>query len=111
MNLYFLEKEISFDYRKFPWIKKCRGSVFQRWDKEVIAAENAEEAKKKFMQKHKETSLIGLWKWAVNGTFNIMCKEPNFKVTIHVKKLDKDVNIGSIMEYMTLEELKLYKNN
>lgn len=111
MDLYLVEKEISFDYRKFPWIKKTIGSVVQKWDMAVIAAESEKEAEKKFLEKHKETSLIGLWKWAVDGTFNIMCKEPNYKITIHVEKLDDDVNVKNLMEYMSLDELKLYIEN
>lgn len=110
MNAYLVQKEISFDYRKFPWIKKSRGSVIQKWDIQVVVSENEEDAKKKFLEKHKETSLFGFWKWAVDGTCNVMCKEPNYKVEIHVTKLDNNINIGNYMEYMTLEDLKLLTN-
>lgn len=110
MNIYLVQKEISFDYRSFPWIRKHRGSVVQKWDVQVVVSENEEDAKRKFLEKHKKTSLLGFWKWAVDGTCNIMCKEPNYKVEIHVTKLGDNVNIGNYMKYMTVEDLKLLTN-
>ena len=110
MNAYLVQKEISFDYRKFPWIKKSRGSVIQKWDVQVVASENEEDAKKKFLDKHKEISLFGFWRLVVDGMCNIMCKEPNYKVEIHATKLDNNTNIGNYIEYMTLEDLKLLIN-
>lgn len=59
MNVYLIQKEICFDYRKFPWIKKSRGSIFQKCDIQVVVSENEKEAKEKFLEKHKETSLSG----------------------------------------------------
>ncbi len=111
MNVYLVQKEISFDYRAFPWIKRNRGSVIQKWDVQVVVAENEENAKKKFLEKNKDTRLIGFWKWAVDGTCIVMCKEPNYKVDIHVTKLDDNINIGNYMEYMTLEDFKLLSGN
>lgn len=110
MNAYLVRKEISFDYRKFPWIKKSRGSVVQRWDIQVIASKNEDDAKRKFLEKHKETILTGLWVYGVDGACNIMCKEPNYKVEIHVTKLDDNINIGKYAEYITAEDLKLLIN-
>ena len=110
MNVYLVQKEISFDYRRFPWILKSRGSVIQKWDTQVVVAENEEDAQEKFLEKHKETSLIGFWKWAVDGMWNIMCKEPNYEITIRITKLDDDISIGNYMNYMTLEDLKLLTN-
>lgn len=111
MNVYLVQKEISFDYRAFPWIKKSRGNVIQKWDTQVVVSDNEEDAKRKFLDSHKETSLFGLWKWAVNGICKIMCKEPNWKVQIHINKLDNSVNIGNYIEYIALEDLKLLSNN
>ena len=110
MNAYLVQKEICFDYRKFPWIKKSRGSIFQKCDIQVVVSENEKEAKEKFLEKHKETSLSGFWKWAVDGILKIMCKEPNWEVKIHVTKLDENISIRNYMEYMTLEDLKLLFN-
>ena len=107
MNIYLIQKEISFDYRRFPLIRKHIGSVVQKCDVQVVVSENEEEAKRKFLEKHKKTSLFGFWKWVVDGTCNIMCKEPNYKVEIHIDKLDDNVNIGNYMQYMTVEDLKL----
>ena len=108
MDLYLVEKEITFDYRKFPWIHKSRGSVFQSWDKAVIVANSEEEAKQKFLQDNRETKLICFWKYAVKGVWKVMCKDPNFKVKFHVQKIDDDVFLMNVMEYLTLDELKLY---
>lgn len=110
MNAYLVQKEISFDYRKFPWIKKIRGSVIQKNDTQVVVSENEEDAKRKFLEGHKETSLLIFWKWAVDGICNVMCKEPNYKVEIYITKLDDNTNIGNFMKYITLEDLKLLSN-
>ena len=54
MNVYLVQNEICFDYRKFPWIKKSRGSVFQKCDMQVVMSDNEYDAKKKFSDKHKK---------------------------------------------------------
>ena len=110
MNAYLVQDEICFDYRKFPWFRKSRASIFQKWDTQVVVADNENDAKKKFLEKHKEISLFGLWKYAVDGALKVMCKEPNFEVKTHIKKLDNNINIGNYMQYMTLEDLKLLTN-
>lgn len=110
MNVYLVQNEICFDYRKFPWIKKSRGSVFQKCDTQVVVSDNEYNAEKKFSEEHKEISLYGLWKYVVDGALKVMCKEPNWEVKTHITKLDNNINIGNYMKYMTLEDLKLLTN-
>ena len=109
MKIYLIEILSSYDYRKFPWIKKTRGHISLRANMRVIVAENKEEAERKYWKACGGKFVVDqdIQRFIMGGLWPFMCKEPNQRNEIQVRELDRNQPIGQFWEYMSPDDICL----
>lgn len=113
MNIYLVGIETSYDYRRFPWFKKSRGSINLKANMRTVVAESPEEAERKYREArdNKMVTWPAMQELAMEGFWPIMCKDPNQKSQLWIRKLDKTAPFGEYLEYMSPEDLLLLQKN
>ena len=113
MNIYLLGIETSYDYRKFPWFKKSRGSINLKANMRTVVAENPEAAELKYREacSNKMVTWPAMQALSMEGLWPIMCKKQNQKSQLWIRELDKNAPLGEYLQYMTPEDLRLLQKN
>lgn len=111
MKIYVVGIETSYDYRKFPWIKKSRGYVSLKANMRTIVAKNTEEAEQKYRKlcSNKMVVAPALHGLVAEGLWPVMCKDPKEKSKLYIRELDPNAPLGEYVEYMTPADLALLK--
>lgn len=109
MNIYLVKIETSYDYRKFPWFKKSRGSFYLKANTQVIVADSPEEAERKYrdIRSNKIVEWPLIMKLTAEGFLPIICKEPNIKNRFLIQELNKKQPLGEYIQYMTPYDIRI----